>query len=170
MGFSTFLDEHVMRKDLYVWCQNCSGRLGNGIPLGEKLVCYAVVVWDGLPLGDPTEIQTACTFFCRYSFFPTFLWLQGTKSTLSFYCTGRQARQGPAWDGQLLGWEFQFLVPISGTPIRGGILIPFTIPKILVGFFFEIPISGEPENWNFDLRYSEFRQFLAQELSTSFCC
>jgi hypothetical protein len=36
-------------------------------------------------------------------------------------------------------------------------------------FYFEIPISGEPENWNSDLRFSEFRQFLAQELSTSFC-
>jgi hypothetical protein len=36
--------------------------------------------------------------------------------------------------------------------------------------FFWIPISGEPENWNSDLRFSEFRQFLAQELSTSFCC
>jgi hypothetical protein len=44
-----------------------------------------------------------------------------------------------------LGWEFQFLVPISGTPIGGGIPIAFTIPKIPVGFFFEIPISGEPE-------------------------
>jgi hypothetical protein len=43
------------------------------------------------------------------------------------------------------------LVPISGTPIGGGIPIPFTIPKIPVGFFFEIPISEEPENWNSDL-------------------
>jgi hypothetical protein len=68
-----------------------------------------------------------------------------------------------------LGWEFQFLVPISGTPIIGGIPIPFTIPKIPVGFFFEIPISGEPENWNSDLRFLELRHFLAQELSTSFC-
>jgi hypothetical protein len=29
------------------------------------------------------------------------------------------------------------LVPISGTPIVSGIPIPFLIPKILVGFFFE---------------------------------
>jgi hypothetical protein len=35
-----------------------------------------------------------------------------------------------------LGWEFLFLVPISRTPIGGGIPIPFTIPKIPVGFFF----------------------------------
>jgi hypothetical protein len=34
-----------------------------------------------------------------------------------------------------LGWEFQFSVPISGTPIGSGIPIPFLIPKILVGFF-----------------------------------
>ncbi len=68
-----------------------------------------------------------------------------------------------------LGWEFQFLVLISGTPSGGRIPIPFTIPKIPVGFFFEIPISGESENRNSDLRFSEFWQFLAQELSTSFC-
>ncbi len=42
-----------------------------------------------------------------------------------------------------LGWEFQFLVPISGTPILSGIPIPFLIPKIPVGFFFEIPMFGE---------------------------
>jgi hypothetical protein len=35
-----------------------------------------------------------------------------------------------------LGWEFQFLVPISGTPIVSGVPIPFSIPKIPVGFFF----------------------------------
>ncbi len=35
-----------------------------------------------------------------------------------------------------LGWEFQFLVPISGTPIISRILIPFSIPKIPVGFLF----------------------------------
>jgi hypothetical protein len=49
-----------------------------------------------------------------------------------------------------------------------GIPIPFTIPKIPVGFFFLIPISGESENRNPDLRFLEFRQFLAQTLSTSF--
>ncbi len=37
---------------------------------------------------------------------------------------------------QELGWEFQFSVPISGTPIVSGIPIPFSIPKIPVGFFF----------------------------------
>jgi hypothetical protein len=34
-----------------------------------------------------------------------------------------------------LGWEFQFLVPISGTPIRSEIPILFQIPGILVDFF-----------------------------------
>jgi hypothetical protein len=36
-----------------------------------------------------------------------------------------------------LGWEFQFLNPISGTPIGSGIPIPFWIAEIRVGFFFE---------------------------------
>jgi hypothetical protein len=36
-----------------------------------------------------------------------------------------------------LGWEFQFLVPIPGTPIGSEILILFSIPEIPVGFFFE---------------------------------
>jgi hypothetical protein len=35
-----------------------------------------------------------------------------------------------------LGWEFQFLVPISGNPIGSRIPIPFSIPKIPVGIFF----------------------------------
>jgi hypothetical protein len=56
-----------------------------------------------------------------------------------------------------LGWEFQFLVPISGTPIVSGIPILFLVPKIPDGFFFEIPMSGESENWNSDLQNSEFR-------------
>jgi hypothetical protein len=55
-----------------------------------------------------------------------------------------------------LGWEFQILVPISGTPIVGEIPIPFLIPKILVRIIFAIPMSGESENWNSDFRYSEF--------------
>jgi hypothetical protein len=36
----------------------------------------------------------------------------------------------------ILGWEFQFLVPISGTLIGSGTPIPFLIPKIPVGFSF----------------------------------
>ncbi len=50
----------------------------------------------------------------------------------------------------ILGWEFQFLVSISGTLIEGVFPILFTIPKILVGFFF----------WNSDfwrVRKLEFR-------------
>ncbi len=38
--------------------------------------------------------------------------------------------------GYRLGWEFQFLVPISGTLFRSGIPIPILIPKILDGKFF----------------------------------
>ena len=37
-----------------------------------------------------------------------------------------------------LGWEFRFLVPISGTPIGSGIPILFQIPGILVRFYFKI--------------------------------
>ncbi len=42
------------------------------------------------------------------------------------------------WDRETarLGWEFQFLIPISGTPIVSRIPILFLVPKIPVGFFF----------------------------------
>ncbi len=60
-------------------------------------------------------------------------------------------------EGWKLGWEFQFSVPISGTPIRSGIPILFLIPKIPVDFFFEIPMSGKQENWNSDLQNLELR-------------
>ncbi len=56
----------------------------------------------------------------------------------------------------LLGWEFHFLVWISGTPIGSGIPFLFSIPEILVVFFL-IPISGKSENWNSDLQNLEFR-------------
>ncbi len=70
-----------------------------------------------------------------------------------------------------LGWEFQFLVPISGTPMVSGIPIPFLIPKIPVGFFFlkfqclESQKTGIPicNIWNSN-------NLFAQELSTSYCC
>jgi hypothetical protein len=55
-----------------------------------------------------------------------------------------------------LGWEFRFLVPISGTPIVSRITILCLIQKIPVGIFFEILMSGESENWNSDLQYLEF--------------
>jgi hypothetical protein len=44
-------------------------------------------------------------------------------------------RQPCAGAGSGLGWEFRFLVPISGTPIVSGNPIPFLIPKIPVGIF-----------------------------------
>jgi hypothetical protein len=57
----------------------------------------------------------------------------------------------------LLGWEFQFLILISGTLIGSRISIPFLILEILVGFFFEILMSEKSENWNSNLQNSEFR-------------
>jgi hypothetical protein len=48
-----------------------------------------------------------------------------------------------------LGWEFQFLVPISGTPSGSGILILFLIPKILVGIFFMNSAVEKSRNRNF---------------------
>jgi hypothetical protein len=67
-----------------------------------------------------------------------------------------------------LGWEFRFLVPISGTPIKNGILILFLIPTILVGFFFPIPLLknqeigilipkiGIPKKKNVGIQYTPF--------------
>jgi hypothetical protein len=54
-----------------------------------------------------------------------------------------------------LGWEFQFWVPISGTPIGSGIPIPFSIPKIPVGIFFEFRCL-KIEKSEFRFRNSEF--------------
>jgi hypothetical protein len=52
--------------------------------------------------------------------------------------------------GSQLGWEFQFLVPISGAPIGSGIPIPFLIPKIPVGKFFLNSAVEKLRNRNFD--------------------
>ncbi len=70
-----------------------------------------------------------------------------------------------------LGWEFQFFVPISGTPIVSGIPILCLIPKIPVRNFLwkfqclesqkiGIPICNIRNSGN----------FFAQELSTFYCC
>ena len=60
-------------------------------------------------------------------------------------------RLGPELGNRyMLGWEFQFLVPISGTHIRSGILIPFTIPKISVGFSFSNSAVEKSRNQNFN--------------------
>jgi hypothetical protein len=48
----------------------------------------------------------------------------------------------------VLGWEFQFLILISGTPIGSGIPIPFPIPDIPVIFLIS-------DFWK--VRTSEFR-------------
>ncbi len=49
----------------------------------------------------------------------------------------------------MLGWEFQFLVSISGTPIGSGILIPFLFPEIPVDFFLNSAVENS-SNWNSD--------------------
>jgi hypothetical protein len=46
-----------------------------------------------------------------------------------------------------LGWEFLFLVLISGTPIGSGIPILFQILGIPVGFFFRIPLLKTHQIW-----------------------
>ncbi len=52
-------------------------------------------------------------------------------------------------DGEF-GWEFQFLVPISGTPIGSRIPILFSIPKIPVGIFFMNSAVEKLRNRNSD--------------------
>jgi hypothetical protein len=49
-----------------------------------------------------------------------------------------------------LGWEFQFLVPISGTPIGSGFPIPFSIPEIPVRIFFSYSAVEKTRNRNSD--------------------
>jgi hypothetical protein len=85
--------------------------------------------------------------------------------------------------GYGLGWEFQFLVPISGTPIGSGIPIPYSIPEILFGHFFSFA-DEKLTNWNFDseiwnskkyigTQYTSFRtrkQVVPIPTSTQNCC
>ncbi len=77
------------------------------------------------------------------------------------HCQHRSRRQKQRrWQGggdAVLCWEFQFLVLISGTPIRSGIPIPFLIPKIPVGNFFSNSAVEKLRNQNSDskIRNSE---------------
>ncbi len=67
-----------------------------------------------------------------------------------------------------LGWEFQFLLPISGTPIRSQILIPFLIPEIPVVFFW-IPLL---KNWQIRipiLKFGILKKKIVGTQYTSFC-
>jgi hypothetical protein len=57
-------------------------------------------------------------------------------------------------EGSILGWEFLFLVPISGTPIVSRIPIPFLIPKIPVGKFFLNSDVWRVRKWEF--RFQKF--------------
>ncbi len=55
-----------------------------------------------------------------------------------------------------LGWEFQFLVPISGTPIGSRILIPFLIPDIPVRIFLNSAVEkSSNRNSDFEIRNSK---------------
>ncbi len=48
-------------------------------------------------------------------------------------------------------------VEISGTPIRSRILVPFLIPDILVGFFFNSGVEkSSNRSYDFKIRNSEF--------------
>ncbi len=72
-------------------------------------------------------------------------------------------------EGWRLGWEVQFSVPISGTPIASGILILYLIPKILVGFFFSKFRCLESQNIGIPIsNIQNSSNFFAQELSTSY--
>ncbi len=51
-------------------------------------------------------------------------------------CWASNGNEGDCNHSNSLDWEFRLLVPISGTPTGDGIPIPFTIPKIPVGFYF----------------------------------
>ncbi len=73
------------------------------------------------------------------------------------------------WHLMHLGWEFQFLVPISGTPIGSGIPIPFLIAEIPVGFFFEFR-CWKIDKSEFRFQNSEFKKKLHGGTQyTSFC-
>ncbi len=63
-----------------------------------------------------------------------------------------------------LGWEFRFLVPISGTPIVSRITIPFLIPKIPVGKYFLNSDVWRVRKSEFRLRNFEFRYLIRKQI------
>jgi hypothetical protein len=69
----------------------------------------------------------------------------------------------------IIGREFQFLVPISGTPIGSKILIPFLIPKILVGIFFSNSAVEKLRNWNSDSKIWNYEKINVGIQYTSSC-
>ncbi len=66
-----------------------------------------------------------------------------------------------------LGWEFQFLVPISGIPIVSGILIPCSIPKFPVIFFLKFQFLESQKIGILICNIWNSGNFFAQELSMS---
>jgi hypothetical protein len=72
--------------------------------------------------------------------------------------------------GDSLGWKFQFLVPISGTPIGSRILIRCSIPEIPIGILF-LKFRCL-ESLKFGISICEIwtsGNLFAQELTTSHC-
>ncbi len=108
--------------------------------------------WDGQPRNPPTK--------------PKFCCLQSPKQILSVESYESPPRVlSSVFDWRLrsgsmpwvqasspprLGWEFQFLAQISGTPIGSGILIPFLIPKIPVEKYFSNSAVENSRSWNSD--------------------
>jgi hypothetical protein len=68
-----------------------------------------------------------------------------------------------------LGWEFQFLVPISGTPIGSRIPIPFLIPKIPVRIFFLNSAVEKSRNRNSDSKIRNSKKINVGIQYTSSC-
>ncbi len=63
-----------------------------------------------------------------------------------------------------IGWEFQFLVPISGTPIVSGIPILFWIPKILVKKYILNSNVWRVRKFEFRFQNSEFRYLIRKQI------
>ncbi len=64
----------------------------------------------------------------------------------------------------ILGWEFQFLVPISGTPIVRGIPIPLSILKIPFGKYFLNSAFWRVRKSEFRLQNSEFWNLIRKQI------
>jgi hypothetical protein len=114
-------------------------------------VCnWAQAIVCDFPRLVPLKCQhTDCNFLVHHLCQTAWKQREGHPDTVARYCCLHHPQY--KYQHVILGWEFQFLVPISGTPIGGGNPILFTIPKIPAGIFFEFPISGESENRNSDL-------------------
>ncbi len=66
-----------------------------------------------------------------------------------------------------LGWEFQFLVPIPGTPIGSRIPIPFLILEILLIYFLKFRCLERQKIGILICEIQNSGKLFAQELTTS---